>query len=452
MLNAKKLREDIQNLADRGEAIIALAKEADRDLTEEEQSEVVAIYGDGEENTGQLGDLEAKLKQAEHIESRQKSIAAQRAVANGLGDDNPDEPDRVKIPAKAKRHASLKCFTGNDGERDAFMSGHFFAATLFGNKRSREWCDNHGVDVVNTMIERDNESGGLFVPTETETAIIRQVENHGVARRYCQVTAMSSDVKRQPVRVSGLTAYAVGETGAGTESEPTYKNVELVARKWKVLTKISDDLNEDTLISLADQITLETALAFASSEDDALFNGDGTSTYHGIVGLKNQLKAGTVHDAATGNTAFSTLDLQDFIDALGKLPDYEGMMPAWFISKPGYYASMMRLEQAAGGNTQADIINGNRQFTFLGYPVVWSQKLNKTLTAQTETILAYVGDMSMTALFGDRRGVAMSVTDQRYWENDTIGIKSTERFDIDVFSDGDASNAGPMVAIKTPSS
>jgi len=137
---------------------------------------------------------------------------------------------------------------------------------------------------------------------------------------------------------------------------------------------------------------------------------------------------------------------------MGKLPIYPGISPEWYISKAGWAASMMRLADAAGGNT-AEIIEGERRQMFLGYPVNFVQCMNSTLTAQVNVYgICYFGDMSMAASFGDRRGLAIKVSSDRYLEYDQLGILGTERFDINVHDVGDTSNPGAMISLLFPSS
>jgi len=127
------------------------------------------------------------------------------------------------------------------------------------------------------------------------------------------------------------------------------------------------------------------------------------------------------------------------------------MRPRWFISKAGFWASMARLQDAAGGNTRADLGDGP-ETVFLGIPVSFTQVLNSTLTAQTSTIIAYVGDLAMGSTMGVRRDMQISVSEERYWDQDSIGIKGTSRFDIRCHELGTATAAGPVVALKTPGS
>jgi hypothetical protein len=52
--------------------------------------------------------------------------------------------------------------------------------------------------------------------------------------------------------------------------------------------------------------------------------------------------------------------------------------------------------------------------------------------------------------FGDRRQTTISISDQRYWDADQVGIRGTERFDINNHDVGDGTNAGPVVASAPP--
>ena len=136
---------------------------------------------------------------------------------------------------------------------------------------------------------------------------------------------------------------------------------------------------------------------------------------------------------------------------MGTLPLYPGIQPKWYISSYGYHNAILRLLQAAGGNTNSSLAGGNQPM-FEGYPVVFSQKMYAGSGDSASTYLLYFGDLSMAALFGDRRDITISADSSVHWDEDMIGIKATERMDIKIHSPGDASNAGPIVGLKTASS
>ncbi len=434
-------------------ALFELAAAESREFTADEKSKVDAIQGIGDQ-PGELQSLGSDLERSIRFEARVQEIT--REIQDRKPQRQATAKKEFSIPATARPISRLKAFTGSDAEKNAFVFGHIVAAGLLNKQSSKRWLRDHGMS--NALSESSNEKGGLFVPVETSTEIVRLVEEYGVFRRYAKVETMVSDRKVVPVRTRGLTAYPVAESttaneasNTGTQSEPDYTSVELVARKWKAWTKMSDELNEDSLISIADELAVESAIAFAYAEDNAGFNGDGTSTYHGIVGVLNAVAAGSLHTALTGNTAFETLDMEDFLAVKAKLPAFPGIMPAWFVSKEGYTVAMERLMIAAGGNTVANVAAGG-SLSFLGSPVVITNVLNGTLGAQTSTKLLAYGDLRQAALLGDRRRMTMSLTDQRYWDTDQIAVKTTERIDISVHSRGTASTAGAIVVLQTPGS
>ena len=55
---------------------------------------------------------------------------------------------------------------------------------------------------------------------------------------------------------------------APTESQATWDNVNLTAKKLAALIRLSTELAEDALINVADWVVAEIAYAFASKEDD----------------------------------------------------------------------------------------------------------------------------------------------------------------------------------------
>jgi len=462
MLTAKELREKLAALIAEVDTIVAVATEEKRELTDEEKTRIDAIQG-VEGKPGELDKIKAEEERALKIENL-RTVRARELLGAALsvqtphiaGGDGESLSSRIVVPRNQSVFGKLKAFSGDTAPQDAYVSGLWIAATFYGHKPSRNTLESIGLQ--NAMSESEDDRGGIFVPVEMERAIIRLVESYGVIRQFSNVVPMSSDRKVQPVRVSGLTATPVAETKRSNEGSNTvaaqdviWTNIELIARKWKVVCKWSDELDEDSLIRMADAVAVEAALAFAYSEDNCGFNGDATSTYHGINGVLNALAAGSLYTAATGNTAFSTLDLADFEGMAGQLPDYPGITPAWFISKEGYFASMHRLQMAAGGNTASNIEMGGRR-EFLSYPVVFTNVLNKVLTAQTSTKILAFGDLRLGAMFGDRRSMTMSLTDQRYWDEDQIAVKATERFDFNVHSKGTATEAGAVLVMQTPGS
>lgn len=448
MRNLVQIREEIQSLCDTGEAILAIAEKENRDLSVDEQKELDGIYGT-DKSEGKLAALKAEEARMERINAERREIAARRAVEKNLFKDSaelPAQDRKIVVPAVAKRHGRLKAFQTVE---DAYVSGQFLAATMFGNRPAQKWLDDHGIKAAHST--GDNSKGGYAVPEPMEQSIIRLVEERGTFRQNAFVYPMSSGSVMIPRRSGGFTSYFVGENASITASDLTLNQVKLEAKKLGVLTQISSELSEDAIVALADLVTQEIAYAFADKEDQCGFNGDGTSTYGGIVGLNSALQAGSIQDAIGGNTGALTLDLADFEATVGKLPRFPGIQPKWYMSSAVYWASAARLLDAAGGNT-VQTLAGGPVLQFLGYPVELVNVMPTATGASVSTILAYFGDLSMACTMGTRRNVSVATDESVYFTSDAIAIRATERFDINIHERGDSTNAGPIVALKSAAS
>jgi HK97 family phage major capsid protein len=432
--NSQKLREQISAEVAKAQAIVALAEQENRDLSAEEKTSIDQITGE----TGIVDQLQKDLERQIRLEAKAKEILNVRPVVH-------DQKPEVKIPASAKRHSKLKAFKS---DVDAYAAGQFIRAVTVGAPDAKQWCSDHGIGIQAAHSESSNTAGGYLVPDVMENAIINLREEYGVARSALRVWPMSSMSLNIPRRQSGFTSYFVGENSAGTESDMSFSQVRLDAKKLMILTRLSSELNADSIISLADLVANEMALQIANKEDECTFNGDGTSTYGGIVGLKSALAAGAVYTFGTGEDVFADLTTASFTSAMGKLPRFPGIRPAWYIHSAGYFASMARLLAAAGGNTVQILENGVSQVQFMGYPVIFTQVLTSALTSTASTIFGYFGDLSMAAAMGSRSGIEIVSDSSRYFEFDQVAIRATTRFDVVVHETGTASACGPVVALK----
>jgi len=410
-------------------------------------------------------DLAKNIDQHKQDEDRRKRQAARKhalaTTSAGVRTEHltpgHDEPAFRGVPKfkGAHRYKRLRAFTGPDGPDEAFLCGQFFLAKFGPDEgirhRARKWCQEHDVDLL-AMSTTDDMKGGALVPEIFEARVIDLVEEYGRFRANAMIWPMTSDTAVVPRRTGGLTVYSPGENQETTASDLGWDSVRLTARTFSVLAKYSAELGEDSIINIMDRLALEAARAFAKKEDECGFLGDGTSTYFHLSGLITECAAATatVYTALAGNTAFSTLDLADFEAMMGQLPEYAEGQAKWYLSRPAWAASMLRLIDAGGGNTRTDL-EGKATPMFLGYPVVITQVMNKVLTAQASTNgLCYFGDLAMAATVGDRRGVSVKASEHRYIELGQIGVYVSERLDINVHDVGDTSSAGAMVMLATP--
>lgn len=370
-----------------------------------------------------------------------KSIRS--AIQIELGNTVPVRKSVQVLGSPLRTYKKVKNFSNGE---EAYRFARWALATK-GHAKSVAFCEANGIH-LKAHSEGVNEAGGFLVPEEFETTIITLREKYGVFRQECKVVPMGRDTKWMPRRKTGLTAYWVGETKAGTESTQSFDQVQLIAKKLMILTTVSSELDEDSMVNFGDDIANEIAYAFAKAEDDAGFSGDGTQTYGGIVGLKNAVGSAAVVDSglSTGDLFGTTITQATLSRVFSKLPEWAGANAKLYCHKSVYHELFERLAMAAGGATAAEVAAGMAP-RYFGYPVVISQALPASSTTTDGTVLAYFGDLSMACYLGDRRDMSIKLSDSALnaFEQDEIAIKGTERADIICANVGDASTAGAVI-------
>ena len=325
--------------------------------------------------------------------------------------------------------------------------GQFFLGSM-GNKSAQQWVsDRYGVKAHG---ETNNSLGGFLVPDELEQAIIDLRARFGKFRANTRVLNMSRDTLLINRIAGGLTASFVGEGSSISETDASFDQVSLVARKAATLTKYSRELAEDSVVNLGDFLAGEVARAFANAEDEAGFNGDGTSGNGGIVGLKNAV--GSAGQKTGSGNAYSELTLADLTGTVGLAPEFvfsQGT-PKWYMSTQFYHTVVLDLLADAGGNTNLTLAGGVAVPSLFGYEVVLTDVMPKT--EANSQICAYFGTLELGATLGDRRPTEIAVSEDRFFEADQIGVRGTTRFDINCHDVGDSSTAGAIVALKTAAS
>jgi HK97 family phage major capsid protein len=452
-----QVQKDLQNLADQvgekgfvnAKALymekVAVVDEEGTPLTADEIE--VVLMPKPADNQQDAMEEEEEEKAVEAAPAPKAAPAPRRKAASVAA--------RMSAPsiARPKVWGSLKNFKSDDrGDAvdKALRFGHWLLASK-GNRKSLSFCDRHGIE-VKAHTEGVNSAGGFLVPDEFETELISLREQFGVFRREARVRPMSSDTLRVPRRSATLSASFVGEATAGTESTQTFESVLLVAKKAMVLTTVSNELNEDAFVNLADDVAGEIAYAFAKKEDECGFIGTGTSTYGGIQGVVDIIENGTTavqYYDSTLSSSFADLSLDNIGAFMGLLPAYADTPNAkFYMHKAVWHGAFEAALTSAGGTSAREIKDGYAgQPTLFGYPVVFTQVMRSSYTANK--IVALFGDLTLAASFGDRRQTTIQISDSALnaFEQDELAIRGTERFDINVHDAGDSSTTGPIVGL-----
>jgi HK97 family phage major capsid protein len=446
------MASNLKRLQDRAAAVAArmneLAGVAER--SEDQTAELRRLSDEADKVKADL-EFEGKLAAKEQELRAVLEPAAPAAPAPVVA----EQPKKVEIRAINPHHTTLRAFNDSpEAVESAYRCGRWLRAHVFKNSDDLRWCKDHGVE-ARALNEGSNSAGGSLVPEEFANRVIRLVETYGTYPGAVENVSMSRDTMVIPKRLSGTTAYFVGEGSSVTESEPTYGNVSLVAKKLAVGCRMSTEVVEDALVSLADAVATEFSTSLSFKIDQCGWIGDGTSQYGGVNGVVNKINDGThtasVVSAASGNTAFETLDIEDFLAVMGKLPLYARQGAAWYVSPAGYASSIARLKYAAGGNTVENIGAGAGE-SFLGYPVRMVHVMNSTLGADASKVKVLFGNLNLACIYARRRDFSVRLFDQVYATTDQLLLQGTMRFDSVAHTLGTTSEVGPVIALRSAAS
>lgn len=459
-----KIKALLDELANVTAQIQAAMEQEEAPEGEAPDGEAGAAMPDEQENalrslTERAEKIKAKIEFLEAVAVKEKglrSVLERSAPAKVVAPEAKEFAVEKREYAVPKNHGPLHAFKGADASERAYRAGMHIKGYVFGDAEARRWCKDHGVE-SRTQAGGINSLGGVLTSPEMSSEIIRLVEEFGVFPQYAKRVSMNSDTLVFPRRTGGLTARPVGENVEVTASDVTFDNVELTAKIWGVANRTPNSLLEDSVINLADAMAVETAQAFSEAFDNSGFIGDGGLSYHGVTGictkvLQSAYSASVV--TATSNQTFGDLTMKNFTDVLARLPLYARNRNArWYISPAGWGSAMLRLamlpggSSGAGGNNSDNVAAGFGE-TFLGYPVTLVQPMESRLTGTTAGCAALFGDLSQSAIFGERRAISIKTASERYIEYDQTLTFATTRNAMIVNDLGSTTKAGPVVALK----
>ena len=441
MKNLQDVRDNITDLQDEAQAIVNVAIEEDRDLTDDEKTRVDGIFdtvGQGTEGSEKATGLRADEDRLVRMEAEKQRIAAARSERNIQVDQPTVTEETPKVFSTARRCRNLKAFTGKDAEQNAYDSGMWVKASVTGSADAVQHCRDRGLFIQGAATEGTDSQGGYLTPSPLSAAIVDVRELYGVARRICKVVPMASDALNIPKRSSGLTVYYPGEASAITESDKVWATIDLAAVKRSTLTKISNELIADAVINVADDIALEIGRALGIREDAELILGDGSAGYGSVTGLGHSLGAGGTYELSSGETAWSDVTLAHLNAQVGTLPEKFVPEASWLMSRAFHSTVVQKLLYAAGGNT-VSTVEGGSGFQLFGYPINFSDQMP---ASGAGVVAAYFGDFEGSVAIGDREGVDVAFSAEYYFNQDCTGARGSTRYDINVHGAGGSSAEG----------
>lgn len=293
-------------------------------------------------------------------------------------------------------------------------------------------------------------NGAALVDAEYIPEMIELLDRYGVARDLLSPINMLNHTAEIPRRIANITATWGSENGAtSAQDNPDYDLVRLVAGKLTALVEVSNELFNDSAINIVDDLVDSFTVANATAEDEALINGDGTSTYGGVTGFRNKIGSGSASYVQASGNAWSAITEGDILKAKGKIRKRfrTGTRLAILCSESFADEVIDTVRRANGRGSVAEAAD-DRIPRVYGLELVTSEAMPSS--SASGQICALLGAFSLGAKMGQvRNGMEVAQSEHAKFANDQTVWRSTNRVAMNVHEGDSTTVAGPVIALAT---
>jgi HK97 family phage major capsid protein len=330
--------------------------------------------------------------------------------------------------------------TGFKGWGEFLQACHASGSGRYHDPRLRRWREVAPDDYADekrfsspeekALAENVGATGGFLVPVEQQTEVYAGLAQENVVRQRATIIPMrrrqvsipvleqTDTTSGRPHWFGGMIGYWTEEAAEKTEDSPEFRQINLVAHKFVAYTRSSDELVEDSAVSL--DAFLRSPMGMVG-----LIGWEEEHTF--IMGTGAGQPLGVALPAPCTITVTRTADTINYIDLVNMLEAFyaRGGRGCWHITQSAM-ANIITMSGPAGNPSYvwhpnaADGIPG----FLLGMPVYWDEHMN----AHGET-----GDVLLANwpyyLVGDRRAFSVESTQFDRWRWDETSWRAVHRVD-----------------------
>ena len=279
------------------------------------------------------------------------------------------------------------------------------------------------------LAEGTGAGGGFLVPSEFNANLLAAVGENSIIRQRATVIRMARRQLEMPVLdqttttagvphwFGGMRFYWEEEAGQKSESDPAFRKVTLVANKLIGYTRASDELVDDSAISLDDFFSGPFGMAggIAWMEDFAFLRGTGAGQPLGV------LNAGATIGVARGQTDIN-VKYEGLVNMLDKfLPSGRGV----WVASQSLMSDLLTMNGPTGNPSYlwGSAVTGVPS-SLLGLPIIFTEKSPAAGSA---------GDILLADfryyLIGDRQATTIESTKFDRWQYDQTSWRAVHRVD-----------------------
>ncbi len=318
--------------------------------------------------------------------------------------------------ARSRKNAGPLLFgPGGSGDPERTF-GRFLLAVRNGDQKALDamgsrFAEWEGKAALNTQT---GTQGGYTVPDEFLPRLLALATENAVVRPRATLIPMTSrsvqvpclDATTVPTAgdsafLGGLVARWTEEAVSLNETEPTFRQIELVAHELSGYAKVSTTLMQDNAVGLEALLLTLFGRAVGWHEDYAFLRGNGVGKPLGV------LNAGALITVSSRSAA-SAFALSDAANMLARLlPGWSRRNTVWAMH-PTVLAKLFTMSESGAGSDLMVVDRGTDlpTMSLLGIPVVVTEKL-PTLNTVGDVLLLDLKHY----LLGDRQQVEVAYSE-----------------------------------------
>ena len=353
-----------------------------------------------------------------------ETVKLQIAEANlGIVDDAP-LPGVIEQPTKQGKAVS-------PWENMSEFAMDVRKASIGGAPKSiREWS----AKTAGEMEEGDDSQGGFLVPEEFRNQLLNVSLENSIVRPRATRIPMATNRVVMPAVIDddhstdffgGITIARTAEGAQKTKKNPVFGQVALTLHKLTGLVYVSDELLEDSPISLQPIITNLFGQAIAFTEDSDFLTGDGSNKALGVFNTNNPA---LVTAAKESGQSANTILFENITKMWQRLHSSSMRNAVWIANNDTFtQLATMSLAVGTGGvpvYMPANGVAGAPFGTLMGRPLFLSEKM-ATLGDLNDIGVA---DFS-TYFIGDKGGVQAASSIHLRFDYDETVFRFVMRYD-----------------------
>lgn len=263
-------------------------------------------------------------------------------------------------------------------------------------KFARAVCSNDRA-TLKEMTAGNDSYGGYAVDSELDAEVRHLTTQYGVARSEMTTIQVEKGNYKANELVADVTTYWVDEGAEITTSDVQLGQKTLSLKKLATIVTMTTELLQDQEIDLFSLIAERVAEGFAQKEDEAFFNGDGTSSYGSFTGLLNSSNVNEV-TMDSGDGSFADIDADYLINMVDQTPQGAHANGKFYMHR-SIMSYIRKLKDNDGQYIYQRPSQGGPA-TIWGYPLVLVEAMPSSDDDAVDTSFVLFGDLKKGCLFG----------------------------------------------------